>query len=406
MYQSTTKILSILSLVWLAACGARTGFGEPDLSAPSDSSVADDAVVPRDSGPMDSGVDAPVDAPPDAPAPVDAGPRPCRVAAPVDLLLVIDDSGSMWEEQQNLAANLPRLVGDLLDPPDANGDGRPDFRAARDIHMGVVTTSIDGVAACGSVAEDGVLRTMPGPGLGGCADSYPSFLTFRPGDDPLAATDDFTCLARVGTDGCGLEQPLEAALKALLPSDSSLPMIGRRPHGDLENAGFLRDDSLLAVVIVTDEDDCSTEDPTLFDGPSPDPRELPPCSRPDDPLYPLSRYVEAFRSLRPTRPDLFAFAVVAGMPEGLVADPTAIDYDRVLDHPRMVVRIDPIRGFGLVEACRGRGGSAFPARRLVRLAQEFGDQATLGSICAESFSPLVASIAHLVGTRACTEFGD
>lgn len=401
------KILTLLlfSLVGLTACGARTPLGAPDgsvLEFMPDSAVPDTSVPVDSSVIVDSAVDAPVDAAPDAP--IDSGPRPCRVAAPVDLLLVIDDSGSMWEEQRNLAENLPRLVGDLLDPPDTDGDGRPDYRAARDVHMGVVTTSIDGVRACGSVGEDGVLRTTPGPGLMGCAATYPSFLTFRPGDDPTAATSDFSCIARVGTDGCGLERPLEAALKALLPSTSTLPIIGRAPHGDLENSGFLRDDSLLAVIVVTDEDDCSTEDPTLFDGPPPDPRELPPCSRPDDPLYPISRYVEAFRSLRPTRPDLFAFAVVAGIPESLVSDPTNIDYDRILDHPRMVVRIDPSRGFGLVEACRGRGGSALPARRLVSLAREFGDQATLGSVCAESFSPQVAAIAHLVGTRACTEF--
>ena len=45
---------------------------------------------------------------------------------------------------------------------------------------------------------------------------------------------DFACLATLGTGGCGFEQQLKAVRKALTI------------HADGANAGFVRDDSLLA----------------------------------------------------------------------------------------------------------------------------------------------------------------
>jgi hypothetical protein len=99
--------------------------------------------------------------------------------------------------------------------------------------------------------------------------------------------------------------------------------------------------------------------------------------------------------------------VIAGIPERLVSDPSTIDYDAILADPFMRNRIDRgSRTGGLVPACEGRRGRAFPARRLVTLAQRFGEQATIGSICQESYTPIVGAIARLVGTRACEEFED
>src|SRR5437763_1643988 len=61
------------------------------------------------------------------------------------------------------------------------------------------------------------------------------------GRQPLAA---FSCMASVGATGCGFEHQLEAVYAAL--------------HNNLtENKGFLRDDAILAVVFVTNEDDAS-----------------------------------------------------------------------------------------------------------------------------------------------------
>ena len=391
--------LALLALPALAmACGARTDLGLDERASPApevDAGTLPDGGTPPPP-PLDAGVDA---GSPDAgtDAGTDAGPRPCRVPAPVDLLLVIDDSGSMREEQLNLADNLPRLVSELVDPPDADGDGRPDWRAPRDLHLGVVTTGLDVFGG-----DDGVLRAESAGES--CRDDYPRFLEFARGDDVAAVSEDFACLALAGLEGPGLEQPLEAALKALLPADAPVEVVGERPHGDRENAGFLRDDSLLSVVVLTDEDDCSTFDPVaLAEGPF-DPRELPPCLREGDPLYAIDRYEDAFRSLRPDRPDLFSFSVIAGVPERIVEDPENPDFERILSHPRMQYRIDPESRIGVVEACRGRGGSGFPARRLVQLAERFGDQSVVESICRTSYRGVVGAIVRDVGLRACEEF--
>ncbi len=61
----------------------------------------------------------------------------------------------------------------------------------------------------------------------------------------------FSCMASLGTKGCGMEQPLEALYKALT---------GNHPS----TRGFLRKDAFLAIFIITDEDDCSAHNTELF----------------------------------------------------------------------------------------------------------------------------------------------
>ena len=62
----------------------------------------------------------------------------------VDLLFMIDNSGSMAEEQGKLAAVLPNLVTVLttgqLDP--LNPKSEPDFPAVKSLHIGVVSSDM------------------------------------------------------------------------------------------------------------------------------------------------------------------------------------------------------------------------------------------------------------------------
>ena len=62
----------------------------------------------------------------------------------------------------------------------------------------------------------------------------------------------FSCMATLGTSGCGLEQQLEAVKLAVTDRTD-------------DNAGFLRSSAYLAVFIISDEDDCSTQRVELFD---------------------------------------------------------------------------------------------------------------------------------------------
>ena len=58
----------------------------------------------------------------------------------------------------------------------------------------------------------------------------------------------FTCIAALGDRGCGFEHQFESVLRALGADGKAAPA---------ENQGFLRRDALLAIIMLTNEDDCS-----------------------------------------------------------------------------------------------------------------------------------------------------
>jgi len=342
---------------------------------------------------------------PDTGPAVDAGPG-CVVALPVDILWVIDNSNSMAQEQNNLAVNFPVLVDVLTSPPDADGDGEPDFPPVTDMRLGVVTTdmgvgSVTGVSSCDSSGDDGALIGTPrtiDPACDGRSFT-PPFLSYMEGDDAEALGDDFSCLARLGTGGCGLEQQLEAGLVAVTD---------RAAAGE-PNEGFVREDSLLAVVFVTDEDDCSASDDAIFD-PSPSAESMygpygRRCADNPDLLHPASRYVDGFRALRPDRDTgHLVVAAIAGVPRDLVDVPELIDYDELLSDDRMQYRPDPEDDTRLEPACEVGGvGSADPARRIVEVVQPFGEtgDGVVQSICQPDLSPAVEAIARVIARRLC-----
>jgi hypothetical protein len=148
----------------------------------------------------------------------------------VDILFVIDDSISMTDEQQQLgiwSSKLFEVLGPTGELPD--------------LHIGVTSSSvaIDGNVQC----RNGLGGTL----LGGFLVDVATASGERERNYKGTLTEAFAKLARVGDMGCGLEQPFKAARLALMSSK-----------------GFLRDDALLLVVFVTDEDDCSAKSPALF----------------------------------------------------------------------------------------------------------------------------------------------
>jgi hypothetical protein len=320
-------------------------------------------------------------------------------------------------------------VRQLVEPPDRDGDGALDWLPITDLQVGVITTDLGtggfAVPTCSDAArgDDGVLRTVARPERPDCAPSYPSFLRYQPGGavTPEALAFDLACVAEVGTGGCGFEQTLEAALKALSPAAPTsytgasyiAPSFsgGTRGHGDGLNRGFVRDDTLLAVLVLTDEEDCSARDASLFDPSSPDygatDLNLRCAVHQDAALHPIERYVTGLRALRAGRPDLLAFAVIGGVPADL-AEPVASDdgYARLLADPRMAERIDPEAPSRLAPSCDVAGrGLAFPPRRLVHVARGLGAaRSTVQSICQESLAPATGAIARLLGARACSRF--
>ncbi len=152
----------------------------------------------------------------------------------MDILFVIDNSGSMGQEQDNLATNFPLFI-DVLNNVD-NLDYRVGVTTTGKDYSYNLMTPIGNIPSSVSGGDNGEL-------LQRCD------MTRRwvEPTDPTPA-DTFACAAQVGTSGPADEMPL-ASLKLALDDRIA----------DGTNAGFLRDDALLAVVILTDEDDCSYE---------------------------------------------------------------------------------------------------------------------------------------------------
>ncbi len=341
-----------------------------------------------------------------------------RANGELDVLFLVDDSSSMGEEQASLTDEIPRMTRALA-TGDLDGDGVQDFPAVADLHVGVVSSDMGSggfmVPTCGNgggsytFGDDGLLRTAADPSTG-CAPSYPPFQTYDASDptaDPDALAHDVACVASLGTSGCGFEQQLESPLKALTPSTSAVTFgMGTHGHGDTDNAGFLRDDSMLAVILLTDEDACTPSDPEIFDPNVSNPTYPGDlnlrCFMYPDAIQPVSRYVDGLLALRGSPNDVI-FAAITGVPADLVADPTSIDYDAVLADPRMQDRLDPATPTQLIPSCNVAGrGTAYPPRRIVGVAKGIEDAGGTGivqSIRQSDFTPAIDAILRRVADR-------
>lgn len=336
----------------------------------------------------------------------DAG-LPCVAALPVDILWVIDNSHSMAEEQENLTANFGVLTDTLTNPPDADRDGMPDFPPVNDIRMAVVTTDlgvgpVTGVIGCGDPDGDDAVMVSTSrstdPACVGRTIGPPPWLSYVAPGDPVAFASDFACLSRLGTTGCGLERQLESPLRALTD----------RHAAGQPNAGFIRPDSLIVVIWVTDEEDCSASDTSIYD-PSPAAASTlgsygTRCANHPELLHPVQRYIDGLRNLAFERIGGIVVVAITGVPTDLVADPLAIDYDGLLADPRMQYTPDPMNPSDLTPACQlGGAGKAIPARRIVSVVKDFAStgQGLVQSICQVDFRPSLVAIGRLIGRRLC-----
>jgi hypothetical protein len=346
----------------------------------------------------------------------------------LDMLFVVDSSRSMQQEQASLALEFPRLMRKLTSG-DHNEDGTPEYEPVVDLHLGVVSTNRGAYQraheGCSGTGDSG--RLLHSPVAAGCERELPAFLTYEAGGDGEQVAQDFACLTQLGTLGCGYEQPLESALQALWPSaDSTLQFIAEDSdsmlgRGDRDNAGFLRNDpegepATLAIVLVTDEDDCSAFDPMLWAPPSAflpeDPRIEQPlnlrCFHNRSSLYEIERYHAGFRALHGWTGARVLFAAIVGVPVELV-DQAALSnvdwndtaqreahYDKILNHPRMIEKIDEVDTENLATSCDTEHGVAYPPRRIVQLARKFGPNSLVQSICGDNLGPPIDIIVRHV----------
>jgi hypothetical protein len=187
----------------------------------------------------------------------------------VDILFVIDNSLSTSPIQAQFRVAFPQLI---LRLDDFAAKGSP-----ASYHIGVVNSDL-GAGTLNAPAPNGG-GCVPG-GSGGKLQTGPTAAcpptglpaacsTFTPGGGlhyldynqlnntnnlgGVSLPDAFSCISAVGDCGCGFEHVLESAYRAL---HDPIP----------ENVGFLRNDAILAVVFITNEDDCSAPpNSDLFD---------------------------------------------------------------------------------------------------------------------------------------------
>lgn len=167
----------------------------------------------------------------------------------IDILFVIDDSGSMSEEQNNLVYSFPKFV-EVLD------EFEPEPGAHVPYRIGVTTTSVnrsftvrDNIPGFPPLTNPVTTKGPDGAFVHGESCGLPEPWMSGPGDE---VSDQFSCVGgKVGVTGVGYEMPL-AAMKLALGSQLA-------PGGANEGFYSREDNSLLAVVMITDEDDCSVE---------------------------------------------------------------------------------------------------------------------------------------------------
>lgn len=207
-----------------------------------------------------------------------------RLHKDVDILFVIDNSPSMAPKQRVLAAAIPRFISAI----DATGANYQVGIVTTDLGFNVPDGTLTGkrfaatpqlpgsaLTACDTAAgDDGVLQNqtckdrtnLKGDAAAACQTLCPDPKYVPQGGVRYISKVDgitnvptqmasgvdigpqlaFQCLSLVGDTGCAVEQPLEAAKRAL---DNHRP----------DNQGFNRKTSVLAVIFITDEDDCSVQ---------------------------------------------------------------------------------------------------------------------------------------------------
>jgi hypothetical protein len=232
----------------------------------------------------------------------------------IDLLFMIDNSISMADKQAILADAVPLLVTRLTTPicvracakadncspaqekdgiPTAgNGpdcaQGAPEFNPIKDIHVGVVTSSLGSHGAAGpkdvcvAMEDDDHAHLLGQLRMGLKPYDANGFLkwdqTKPPKYNPAGEANGATFAANfkdmvvsAGEHGCGYEASLEAWYRFLIdpeppaavvvPAGASTAVVQGIDQTVLDQrAAFLRPDSLVAVVMLSDENDCSIQD--------------------------------------------------------------------------------------------------------------------------------------------------
>lgn len=328
----------------------------------------------------------------------------------LDVLFIVDDSSAMAQKQETLGASMQAFVDRLAAGP----SGLPD------LHVGVVTTDMGtrfgdaaqpapgigtlGAGGCANRGNDGAL-TISGAAV---TDRFLVDVALPDGTRQRNYAGDLAAvlgdMVRVGAGGCGFEQPL-AAMRAALENPA--------------NTRFLRSQAKLAIVFVSDEDDCSAKSAQLF--------------------APESAQLGALQSFRCTR-----FGVtcdvggttsdqmnVVGVKDSCRANPASAIVEDIAPYVTFLKELKPFRDVtvaliagtlnpirvelrdlngtqqpALASSCAFESATgrnvADPPVRLEAFVREFPNRGTSRSICENDLQQSVASIGDLITTTLGT----
>lgn len=280
-------------------------------------------------------------------------PKKIDIDRAADILFVIDNSGSMKEEQENLARNASSsctlctaqhcnaggfaalktwLVGHKEVPLEQWSEHTVAGKTARQIyddcgfierlqlfenkfHIGVVSTDM---GDCDNPSGSGALRSsVPQRGCLQTSSQDPN-LTVLKWDTGQLADKFYNIVINVLTYGSAYEKGLQSAEHFLTPGHSvaasSMCTLQRDCSGDLDN--FLRQtelnaagdevDTKLVIIFLTDEEDCS------HDGSIEENNNTEMCYSNPELLVGTDHYVSFFRSLK-AHPELVSMALIAGL---------------------------------------------------------------------------------------------
>lgn len=314
-YTAWVGLMVVGAALGVVGCGGDSASSAPTKADPVVPGPSPDPLNPEP-GPITPapGVDpAPddlpiVDVPVTTPEPV-GGFKPSEK---LDLLFVVDNSVSMGDKQALFKEAVGDMIDQLVSPPCLDSTANvfvPEteagfcpqgakriFEPVRDIHIGMLTSSLGPRGAVGDEVPPGCgdeargndkayLLPFVRDGLMEASTNGQGFLAWDPDgkQNPPGETDIATLISKfqaqvdaVGEDGCGFEAPLEAAYRFLVEPEP-YETIGRVPCPNAaaddaptcaapqgidqallqQRAAFIRPDSVVVVMYLTDENDCS-----------------------------------------------------------------------------------------------------------------------------------------------------
>jgi hypothetical protein len=320
----------------------------------------------------------------------------------VDILLVVDNSGSMVGEQLQLGKSFAAFSQVLEE------------RFRDNYHIAVITTGIEsencprcdeitGQSCINETLEDGRFQDRIGINLG--TEFEPDYqfetepscrIVTQANKDCFYDESDSSGIVLDGVTGCGYERGLEAIRMALQEDNLST-----------YNEGFFREDASLAIIVISDEDDCGnvgdvneTLSGIMADvcyyaakGEDPDGNTTDPEGKAYS-LTPVQEYYDFLVGLKGE--GNVKFAAIVGMEDPSDPGASEITYEEV-NFPDGTTMMRP-KSACFTPGCEGMDAfcSAKPGTRYIDLAQMFGANGYIDTICQEDFSDTMAAIGTFV----------